>query len=71
MAPTQLKQNNLECIEFDKQFFIVIVNNKENKLTKILAKGELKKKLSVSAHAFSNAAKIAIEKNGGSIEVIG
>ncbi|MCB0279908.1 MAG: 50S ribosomal protein L15 [Calditrichaeota bacterium] len=45
--------------------------NKENKLTKILAKGELKKKLSVSAHAFSNAAKIAIEKNGGSIEVIG
>ena len=43
---------------------------KEAKTTKILAKGELKKKLNVSVHLFSEAAKIAIEKKGGSIKVI-
>jgi len=37
---------------------------------KILGKGELKKKLKVSAHAFSNSAKAAIEKAGGTVEVI-
>ena len=35
---------------------------------KILGKGELKKKLKVSAHAFSNSAKAAIKKAGGSVE---
>jgi large subunit ribosomal protein L15 len=37
---------------------------------KILAKGELTKKLTVRAHAFSAAAKEKIEKAGGTIEVI-
>ena len=37
---------------------------------KILAKGELKKKLTVKAHKFSSAAKEAIEAAGGSLEVI-
>lgn len=37
---------------------------------KILAKGELKKKLTVKAHKFSSAAKEAIEAAGGSSEVI-
>lgn len=37
---------------------------------KILAKGELKKKLTVKAHAFSTAAKTAIEVAGGKTEVL-
>jgi len=37
---------------------------------KILAKGELKKSLTVKAHAFSEKAKAAIEKAGGKTEVI-
>lgn len=37
---------------------------------KILARGELKKPLTVKAHKFSETAKAAIEKAGGKIEVI-
>ncbi len=38
---------------------------------KILAFGTLEKKLNVKAHKFSGAAKAAIEKAGGSTEVVG
>jgi large subunit ribosomal protein L15 len=38
---------------------------------KILARGDLEKKLTVRAHAFSAAAKAKIEQAGGSAEVIG
>ncbi|WP_448587207.1 50S ribosomal protein L15 [Thermocrinis sp.] len=38
---------------------------------KILGDGELSKKLTVKAHAFSNSAKEKIEKAGGTCEVIG
>jgi large subunit ribosomal protein L15 len=38
---------------------------------KILGDGEVTKKLSVSAHAFSAAAKAKIEAKGGTCEVIG
>lgn len=41
-----------------------------NGLVKILARGELKKALTVKAHKFSETAKAAIEKAGGKIEVI-
>ncbi|HHT55187.1 MAG TPA: 50S ribosomal protein L15 [Acholeplasma sp.] len=37
---------------------------------KVLAKGTLDKKLTVQAHKFSKVAKEAIEKNGGTVEVI-
>ncbi len=37
---------------------------------KILGEGELKCRLAVSAHAFSAAARAAIEKAGGSVQVI-
>lgn len=37
---------------------------------KILARGEIKKGLTVRAHKFSEAAKQAIEKAGGKVEVI-
>jgi large subunit ribosomal protein L15 len=39
-------------------------------LVKVLARGDLDKPLSVRAHAFSAAAKAAIETAGGSVEVI-
>ena len=37
---------------------------------KILGDGELKKKLTVSAHAFSASAKVNIEAGGGTCEVV-
>ena len=37
---------------------------------KVLARGELTKKLTVRAHAFSSAARSKIEKAGGTVEVI-
>ena len=37
---------------------------------KVLAEGELTKKLTVKAHAFSGAARSRIEEAGGSVEVI-
>lgn len=40
----------------------------QKSLVKILGKGQLKKKVKVVAHAFSDSAKNAIEKAGGSIE---
>ena len=43
-----------------------LANGAGDVLVKILAKGELTKKLSVTAHKFSGAAKAAIEKAGGS-----
>jgi large subunit ribosomal protein L15 len=42
----------------------------KNAQIKILAKGELKKAVTVKAHAFSAKAKEAIEKAGGKTEVI-
>jgi len=50
-----------------------LINNglsKKKDLVKILGKGELKAKLTVSAHAFSKSAKEAIEKAGGYVLVI-
>ena len=40
-------------------------------LVKILGQGELKAKLTVSAHAFSASAQAAIEAAGGKVEVLG
>ena len=39
-------------------------------LVKILGRGELKRKVSVSAHAFSESAKTAIESAGGTTEIV-
>ena len=52
---------------------VLIANGlvKKKDLIKILGKGELSCKLTVTAHAFSATAKEAIEKNGGAINVIG
>lgn len=37
---------------------------------KILAKGQVTKKLTVKAHAFSNAARVALEASGGAVEYL-
>lgn len=42
----------------------------KNKLVKILGRGEVKTKLSVSAHAFSKTAVAAIEAKGGSATTV-
>lgn len=43
---------------------------KRDKLVKVLGEGELSKKLTVRAHAFSEAARTKIEGAGGTVEVI-
>jgi len=48
-----------------------LANGKANGGIKILARGQLDKKLTVKANAFSKAAKEAIEAAGGSCEVVG
>ena len=52
----------------------VLISNglaKKKDLIKILGKGELSCQLTVTAHAFSATAKEAIEKKGGSVNIIG
>ena len=46
-----------------------IVSNEKSGI-KILAKGNIEKKLTVKAHKFSTAAKEAIEAAGGNTEVL-
>ena len=43
---------------------------KKNQLVKVLAKGAIERPLTVEAHAFSEAAKAAIENAGGSVNKI-
>jgi large subunit ribosomal protein L15 len=47
-----------------------LANGRSNGI-KILARGELTKKLTVSAHAFSAAARAKIESLGGACEIVG
>ena len=51
---------------------ILIENGLANKkdLVKILGRGELKSKVNIKAHGFSASAKAAIEKLGGTIEIV-
>ena len=53
----------------DKQILIDNGLVQKNDLVKILGRGELKSKLSVTADAFSNSAKASIEKAGGSANI--
>ena len=53
----------------DKQTLIDNGLVQKNDLVKILGRGELKSKLSVTADAFSSSAKAAIEKAGGSANI--
>ena len=53
----------------DKQILIDNGLVQKNDFVKILGRGELKSKLSVTADAFSSTAKAAIEKAGGSANI--
>ena len=46
------------------------IANGKLKLIKILGNGELTKKLTISAHAFSASAKTKIEAKGGTVDLI-
>ncbi|MCD6366389.1 MAG: 50S ribosomal protein L15 [Bacteroidales bacterium] len=54
-------------IDFLKEIGLV----KQKDLLKILGTGEIKVKLEIFAHAFSNSAKEAIEKQNGTANIIG
>jgi len=59
---------NLDTITFDSLVEHGLVSRKD--VVKVLGRGELKAKLSVSAHLFSASAVEAIEKVGGSVNKI-
>jgi len=44
--------------------------NKKNRFVKLLAKGELQKKLHIRVHKASSAAREAVEKVGGSLDIM-
>jgi large subunit ribosomal protein L15 len=55
---------------FDQQVFVERGLVSKNDRVKILGRGELKAKVDVKAHAFSETAKVAIEKAGGSVSTL-
>ena len=65
----QLFDNKKIKSKVDKQALIDNGLVQNNDLVKILGRGELKSKLSVTADAFSSSAKKAIEKVGGSANI--
>ena len=66
----QLVDNKKIKTKVDKQILVDNGLAKKKDLVKILGRGELSAKLDVTAHAFSDSAKAAIEKAGGSATVI-
>jgi len=63
----QLLSEKLKSDKIDIQILIENGVARKSDLIKILGRGELSKKLDVTAHAFSASAVEAIEKTGGSI----
>ncbi|EMS33215.1 LSU ribosomal protein L15p (L27Ae) [Mariniradius saccharolyticus AK6] len=61
-------QYNLEVITFDSLVEHGLVGKKD--VVKVLGRGELTAKVSVSAHSFSASAVEAIEKVGGTVNKI-
>ncbi len=64
---------NTICSDGDRVDVTYMIEKKlatSSKPIKILGKGEIDKKLTVVAHAFSKSAKEKIEKAGGTIEVL-
>ena len=62
----ELADNKKIKTKVDKKTLVDNGLAKKKDLVKILGRGELKAKLDITAHAFSSAAKAAIEKAGGS-----
>jgi large subunit ribosomal protein L15 len=70
LSALQQLAEELEITTMDFQTFLDAGFVSKNDRVKILAKGELKSKLDVKAHAFSKTAKEAIEKLEGTTELI-
>ena len=70
LSVLQQLAEDLQLTTIDFQTFLEAGFVSKNDKVKILAKGELKSKLAVKAHAFSNTAKEAIEKLEGTTELI-
>ena len=66
----QLVDNKKIKTKVDKQILVDNGLAKKKDLVKILGRGELSANVDVTAHAFSASAKAAIEKAGGSANVI-
>lgn len=62
------EKHKLSTVDMDALVQHGIVKKTDN--VKILGAGELKDKLNVTAHAFSASAKEAIEKLGGSVNIV-
>jgi large subunit ribosomal protein L15 len=70
LSTLQLLVEDLKLTSIDFQTFLDAGFVSKNDKVKILAKGELKSKVDVKAHAFSKTAKEAIEKLEGTTELI-
>ncbi|MCK9638499.1 MAG: 50S ribosomal protein L15 [Prolixibacteraceae bacterium] len=70
LSALQQLSEELGIASIDFQTFLDAGFVSKNDKVKILAKGELKNKLDVKAHAFSKSAKEAIEKLEGTTELI-
>ncbi len=70
LSALQQLAEDLGIATIDFQTFLEAGFVSKNDKVKILAKGELKSKLDVKAHAFSKTAKEAIEKLEGTTELI-
>ncbi|MCL4481366.1 MAG: 50S ribosomal protein L15 [Bacteroidetes bacterium] len=70
LSALQQLAEDLQLTAIDFQTFLEAGFVSKNDKVKILAKGELKNKLDVKAHAFSKTAKEAIEKLEGTTELI-
>jgi large subunit ribosomal protein L15 len=70
LSTLQQLAEELSITTMDFQTFLEAGFVSKNDKVKILAKGELKSKLDVKAHAFSKTAKEAIEKLEGTTELI-
>lgn len=70
LSTLQQLAEELAITSIDFQTFLEAGFVSKNDKVKILAKGELKSKLEVKAHAFSKTAKEAIEKLEGTTELI-
>jgi large subunit ribosomal protein L15 len=64
------KINTVEKIDLSSLFFSKDKKNSKYVKVKILGTGEIKHKVNLLAHSFSQSAKSKIEKLGGSIEIV-
>lgn len=72
-APINLDQLNANFSEGDEVTFVALLEKKlvkRNQKFKVLSNGELSKKLTINAHAFSEAAKVKIQNSGSAFNII-